>query len=73
MVNPIQFYLFIILDISRAIDRQPKIRFDNVIQRNGMNIKKKFIQSNIDQLKNLSIELIRYKYYFGLDILPDYP
>ncbi len=58
---------------SRAIDRQPKIRFDNVIQRNGMETKKKFIQSNINQLKNLSIELIRYKYYFGLDILPDYP
>jgi len=59
--------------LSRAIDRQPKIRFDNVIQRNGMETKKKFIQSNINQLKNLSIELIRYKYYFGLDILPDYP
>jgi hypothetical protein len=57
----------------RAIDRQPKIRFDNVIKRNGMETKKKYIQSNIDQLKNLSTKSFRYKYYFGLDILPDYP
>jgi len=38
-----------------------------------METKKKYIQSNIDQLKNLSTKSFRYKYYFGLDILPDYP
>jgi hypothetical protein len=57
----------------RAIDRNPKIRFDNVIQRNGMETKKKYIQANIDRLKILSTDEFRYKYYFGLDVLPDYP
>ncbi len=57
----------------RAIDRDPKVRFDNVIQRNGMETKKKLLQSNIDRLKTLSANDFRYKYYFGLDVLPDYP
>jgi hypothetical protein len=65
--------LFQVLFSSRAIDRKPNIRFDNVIERNGMETKKKFIQSNIDRLKNLSAELFRYKYSIDLDILPDYP
>jgi len=63
----------IIFYFYRAIDRQPKIRFDNVIKQNGMETKKKLIQPNIDRLKNLSTEVFRYKYNFGLDILPDYP
>jgi hypothetical protein len=63
----------IIFYFYRAIDRQPKIRFDNVIKQNGMKTKKKLIQPNIDRLKNLSTEVFRYKYNFGLDILSDYP
>ena len=36
---------------SRAIDKQPSIRFDNVIKRHGMKAKDKYRQQNINQLK----------------------
>jgi hypothetical protein len=57
----------------RAIDRQPSVRFDNVIKRNGMIAKKENMQSNINQLKNISAESFRYMYHSGLEISPDYP
>ncbi|CAF0801892.1 unnamed protein product [Rotaria sp. Silwood1] len=56
-----------------AIDRQPSLRFDNVIGRHGMKAKKKYMQSNINQLKNISAENFRYMYHSGLEISPDYP
>lgn len=57
----------------RAIDRQPSVRFDNVIQRHGMKPKKKLMQSNINYLKNISADGFRYMYHSGLEISPDYP
>jgi hypothetical protein len=44
-----------------------------VIKRNGMKTRNKFIQSNINRLKNLSSNEFRYMYHTGLEILPDYP
>jgi hypothetical protein len=57
----------------RTIDRQPQVRFDNVIQRNNMKVKKKFIQSNIDQLKTIPANDFRYMYDYGLENSPNYP
>ena len=62
-----------VLFIGRAIDRNPRIRFNDVIERNGMETKKKFTQSNIEQLRKRPAEQFRYKTYLGLDVLPDYP
>ncbi len=59
--------------VCRAIDKQPSIRFDNVIKRHGLNAKKNFLQSNIDHLKNISPDDFRYMYHSGLEISPDYP
>ncbi|CAF2120363.1 unnamed protein product [Rotaria magnacalcarata] len=56
-----------------AIDRNPRVRFDNVIQRNGMNPKQKLSQSNIERLKNLTAKEFRYMYHSGLEISPTYP
>ncbi|CAF4761215.1 unnamed protein product [Rotaria sp. Silwood1] len=56
-----------------AIDQNPKVRYDNVVKRNGMDTKEKFIQSNIEQLKNLSTKEFRYMYHSGLGISPNYP
>ncbi|CAF2500161.1 unnamed protein product [Rotaria sp. Silwood2] len=56
-----------------AIDKQPSIRFKNVIERHGMKAKKKLMQSNINKLKNISAENFRYMYHSGLEISPDYP
>jgi hypothetical protein len=49
------------------------VRFDNVIKRHGLKAKKKFMQSNIDHLKNISADGFRYMYHSGLEISPDYP
>ncbi|CAF4968960.1 unnamed protein product, partial [Rotaria socialis] len=57
----------------RAIDRNPRVRFDNVIQRNGMNPKEKLSESNIERLKNLTDKEFRYMYHSGLEISPNYP
>ncbi|CAF1539425.1 unnamed protein product [Adineta ricciae] len=56
-----------------AIDRQPSIRFDNVIRRNGMKTKKTYLQENINRLKNISANAFNYMYHSGLEISPDYP
>ncbi|CAF1027669.1 unnamed protein product [Rotaria sordida] len=56
-----------------ATDQHPKVRYDNVIKRNGMKTKKKFIQSNIEQFKKLSAKEFRYMYHSGLEISPNYP
>ncbi|CAF1212043.1 unnamed protein product [Rotaria sordida] len=56
-----------------AIDKYPSIRFRNVMERHGMKAKKKFLESNLNQLKNISAENFRYMYHSGLEISPDYP
>ncbi|CAF0985298.1 unnamed protein product [Adineta steineri] len=56
-----------------AIDRQPSVRFDNVIKRNGMKANKKYMQSNINQLKQTPANNFSYMYHSGLEISPDYP
>lgn len=57
----------------RAIDKQPSVRFNNVIKRHGLKVKKHLIQSNINHLKNISANDFRYMYHSGLEISPDYP
>lgn len=57
----------------RAIDKQPLIRFDNVIKRHGMKTKKKYQIENVNRLKNISADDFRYMYHSGLEISPDYP
>jgi hypothetical protein len=57
----------------RAIDRQPAIRFDNVIKRHGLKAKKSAMESNINHLKNIPADDFRYMYHSGLEISPDYP
>ncbi len=57
----------------RAIDKQPSIRFDNVIKRHGLKANKEYLQSNINHLKNISADDFRYMYHSGLEISPDYP
>ena len=49
------------------------MRFDHVIKRNGMNPKRKFLQENVNRLKNLTAGQFRYMYHSGLEISPDYP
>ncbi|UJR31335.1 hypothetical protein I4U23_018832 [Adineta vaga] len=56
-----------------AIDRQPKVRFNNVMKQNNMNVKKKFIKSSMDRLKTMPIEEFHYMYRDELSELPDYP
>jgi len=57
----------------RAIDKQPSVRFDNVIKRHGLKAKEEYLQSNINYLKNISADEFRYMYHSGLEISPDYP
>jgi hypothetical protein len=38
-----------------------------------MKAKKKFMQENINHLKNISADDFRYMYHSGLEISPDYP
>jgi hypothetical protein len=38
-----------------------------------MKAKKKYLQANINQLKNISADGFRYMYHSGLEISPDYP
>ena len=59
--------------LPRAIDRQPAVRFNNVIKRNGMQTKPSVMQSNINRLKNISADSFLYLYHSGLEISPDYP
>ncbi|CAF1671213.1 unnamed protein product, partial [Adineta ricciae] len=56
-----------------AVDRHAKIRFDNVIKENNMNTRRKFIQTNMDRLKTMPVEQIRYRYRDELEELPAFP
>ncbi|CAF3651944.1 unnamed protein product [Adineta steineri] len=56
-----------------SIDRQPIVRFNNVIKQNNMNSKKKFLSSNIEQLKTMAAKDFQYTYQYGLDKSSDYP
>jgi hypothetical protein len=63
----------VFFDFYRTIDRQPNVRFDNVIKQNNMKTKTKLIQSNIDQLKTMPAKDFRYMYNYSLENSPDYP
>ncbi|CAF0825420.1 unnamed protein product [Adineta steineri] len=56
-----------------SVDRQPIVRFNNVLKQNNMNSKKKFLHSNIEQLKTMAAKDFQYTYQYGLDKSSDYP
>jgi hypothetical protein len=59
--------------LIRTIDREPSIRFDRVLEKNGMKIKRNRRQSNIDRLKQISFNDILYVDHNDRELSPDYP
>ena len=63
----------IALSFSRAVDRQPRVRFDNVMKSNSMTSAKRFTESNIDRLKAMPLNELRFMPDEGLEDSPNYP
>jgi len=57
----------------RAIDRNPKIRFNHVLQENQMKLNDKYLDNNLQYLKRFPSSHFQYKNQSVFDVLPEYP